>query len=159
LNGLLSGTRICSVDKFGRFGVTLLVTSLVAWCLLRFRGSMSLVLAGSSIVLYGVLTAALLIGFHLVMPVALPLIGAVFVMAGTTAWTHLTAGQRMLLLERDMLRIQQEAVAVREALILRENRTEALEEDLEAANAAIAESAGQQEILAKTAESLRSEIA
>jgi len=47
---------------------------------------------------------------------------------------------------------------VRDALILRENRAEALEEDLEAANAAVAQSAGEQQALAKTVDTLRSQI-
>jgi transcriptional regulator with GAF, ATPase, and Fis domain len=81
------------------------------------------------------------------------------VLLGTTAWTHLTAGQRLVLLERDMLRIQQDTAAVREALVLRENRAEALQEDLEAAKAAAAQAAGQRQDLARTTESLRAELA
>jgi transcriptional regulator with PAS, ATPase and Fis domain len=126
---------------------------------LRFRGSTGLLLAGSAIALYGGLTVAMLPGLHLLLPLAPPLTAALFVLIGSTAWTHLTASQRMLLLERDMLRVQQDAAAVREALILRENRAEALQEDLEAARAAAAHSAGRQEELAGATESLRSQIA
>jgi transcriptional regulator with PAS, ATPase and Fis domain len=158
LNQLLTGNHLCQVRSLGRFGCTVLLASLVAWCLLHFRGSISLLFAGGAIALYGALTIALLDGFHLVLPVALPLIAALLVLAGTTAWTHLTAGQRMVLLERDMLRLQQDAAAVRNALILRENRVEALQEDLETARAIVAQSTAQQEELARSTDSLRSQI-
>lgn len=159
LNSLLTDNRLWQVGPLGRFSLTILLASLVAWCLLSFRGSISLLFAGSAIVGYGVLTVAMLVGLHLVLPVALPLNAAFLVLVGTTAWTHLTSAQRMVLLERDMLLVQQDAAAVREALTLRENRAEALEEDLEAAKAAAIQSASQQEGLARTTESLRAQIA
>lgn len=158
LNTLLTDNRPCQVGPLGRFGVTVLLASLVVWCLLYFRGSTGLLFAGSAITLYIALTGVMLPGLHLVFPIALPLTAALFVLVGATAWTHLTTGQRMVLLERDMLRIRQDAEAVREALILRENRVEALQEDLEAAKAAAAQSVGAQEELARTSESLRSQI-
>ncbi len=159
LNSLLTDDRLCLVGPVGRYGITALLASIVAWCLLRFRGSISLLFAVCAVTIYGALMMTILVGLHLVLPVALPLTAALFVLLGTTAWTHLTAGQRMVLLERDMLRVQQDAAAIREALILRESRAEALQEDLEAAKAAFAQSAGQQEELTRTTESLRSQIA
>ncbi|MEK7870168.1 MAG: sigma 54-interacting transcriptional regulator, partial [Nitrospirota bacterium] len=117
------------------------------------------VFTAGAIALYAASTAAILGGLHLVLPVALPLTAALIVLLGTTAWTHLTAGQRLVLLERDMFRIQQDTAAVREALVLRENRAEALQEDLDAAKAAATQSAGQRQDLARTTESLRAELA
>jgi transcriptional regulator with PAS, ATPase and Fis domain len=64
----------------------------------------------------------------------------------------------MGLLERDMLRVQQETAAVREALVLRENRAEALQEDLDQARAAVAQATGRQEHLTRAAETLRTEL-
>lgn len=159
LNSLLTDNRLCQVGSVGRYVTTVLLGSIVTWCLLQFRGSISLLFAGCAIAIYGALMMTMLVGLHLVLPVALPLTAALFVLLSTTAWTHLTTGQRMVLLERDMLRVQQDAAAVREALILRENRAEALQEDLEAARSAAAQSAGQQEELARTTEALRSQIA
>jgi len=158
LNSLLTENRICAMSRFGRFAITLLIASCMAWGLLRFHGSASLLFAGGVFALYVTLTTALLPGLQLVFPLALPLTAAILVILGTTAWTHLTAGPRMLMLEQDMLRIQQDAAAVREALILRENRAEALEEDLEAAKAAVTQSTAQQEELARSTEALRSQI-
>ena len=159
LNSLLTDNRLCQISAIGRIGLTMVIASLIAWCLLRFRGLVSLLCAAGTIVLYGASTAGMLSGLHLVLPVALPLTAALFVLLGATIWGHFTTTQRMVLLERDMLRIQQDAAAVREALVLRENRAEALQEDLEAAKAVAAQSAGQQQGLARTTASLRAELA
>ena len=159
LNSLLTENHLCQIGPFGRTGITMVVATLIAWCLLRFHGSIGLVFAAGAIALYAASTAAILGGLHLVLPVALPLTAALIVLLGTTAWTHLTAGQRLVLLERDMFRIQQDTAAVREALVLRENRAEALQEDLDAAKAAATQSAGQRQDLARTTESLRAELA
>lgn len=159
LNSLLTDNRICAIGRFGGFGITLLLATWIAWCLLRFHGPVGLLCAGGLMACYVALTAVLLSGIHLVLPVQWPLTAGLLVIIGTTAWTHLSASQRMLLLEQDMLRIHQDAVAVREALILRENRAEALQEDLDTARAAVAQSVGQKEELLKTTESLKSQIA
>ncbi|SPP63463.1 sigma 54-interacting transcriptional regulator [Nitrospira lenta] len=159
LNSLLTDNRLCQTGPLGRAGITMVFAAFIAWCLLRFHGSISLVFAAGVIALYAALTAAVLGGLHLVLPVALPLTAALIVLLGTTAWTHLTAGQRMMLLEQDMLRIQQDTAAVREALVLRESRADALQEDLDAAKAAAAQSAGQRQDLARATESLRAELA
>jgi transcriptional regulator with PAS, ATPase and Fis domain len=64
-----------------------------------------------------------------------------------------------MLIEQDMLHLQQEAIAVREALVLRETRADTLQEDLEVARAAITQSTGQQEELSRSADVLRSQLA
>ena len=159
LNSLLTGNRLCQIDAIGRFVATIVFAALIAWGLLRVHGMMSLLFAAGIIAMYGLITAAMLGGPHLVLPVALPLTAALFVLLGTTAWAHLATNQRMVLLEHDMLHIQQDAAAVREALVLRENRAEALQEDLEAAKAAMAQSTGQQHDLSRATETLRTELA
>lgn len=159
LNNLLTTNRLCAIGPSSRFGLTVLLASLVAWCLLRYPASIGLLSAAGATLLYIALTAATLGTVHLVLPVTLPLTAAVLVSVGTTAWTHLAAGQRLRLLEQDMLRLRQDAAAVREALILRQNRAEALEEDLEAARAAAEQSAGQRETLAGATEALRLQLA
>jgi transcriptional regulator with PAS, ATPase and Fis domain/CHASE2 domain-containing sensor protein len=159
LNSLLTDNRIRPVHSLWRFALPVLLASLVAWCLLRFHGSAGLLAAGGAVTLFGAIAFAALPGLHLVLPVALPLIAALIVILGATAWIHLTTNQRMILLERDMLRVQQDAAAVRDALTLRENRVEALQEDLDAAKAAATQSASQREDQAGTAESFRSQLA
>jgi len=159
LNSLLSHQQVHRPNALGRFMITLLLASLAAWCLLHFRGLTGLLTAVATVTLYLVLLSSALPVMNLVLPAALPLTAALFVVMGTTAWTHLTAGQRLVLLERDMLRIRQDEAAVREALTRHESRSEALQEDLDAARAAAAKSVGKQEELSQATESLRAELA
>ncbi len=159
LNALLNREQIRAFDWLGTFAITVLLASLVAWSLLQHRGAIGLLLAGAIVVLYGALSGITLSMMSFVTPVALPLTASLFVFLGTTAWANLTASERLILLERHMIRVQQESAAVREALLLREDRAEALQEDLEAARTTIAHSAGQQEELARTTELLRLQIA
>ena len=159
LNMLLTDNRLWQVGTTSRLLMTLLIAGLVAWLMLQFRGTISLFLVGTAIVIYGALILLALVAAHLVLPLALPLTAAALVLVGKTVWSHLTAHQRLMLLEQDMLRLQQEAAAVREALVLRETRAETLQEDLAVARAAIAQSTGQQEILSRTADALRAELA
>ncbi|NOT96292.1 MAG: sigma 54-interacting transcriptional regulator, partial [Nitrospira sp.] len=156
---LLTDNRVCQLGPLNSGLVTLLLASLVAWFLLHTGGSRSFLFAGALVLCYGGLVIAALALAHLVLPLALPLSAVALVFVGATDWTHLTAGQRMVLLERDMLRVQQEAVAVREALVLRENRAEALQEDLDQARAAVAQSTGLQQDLSRSADTLRTELA
>jgi transcriptional regulator with PAS, ATPase and Fis domain len=159
LNMLLTDNRVCRLGPLNSGLVTLLLASLVTWFLLHTGGSRSFLFAGAVVLVYGCLVVSALAFAHLVLPMALPLSALALVFVGATIWTHLTAGQRMVLLERDMLRIQQEAVAVREALVLRENRAEALQEDLDQARAAVAQSTGLQQDLSRSTETLRAELA
>ena len=158
LNMLLTDNRVCQLGMMSSNLITLLLAGLIAWCLLRARGSQALAVAGTIVIVYGCLLVAALTFAHLVLPLALPLSAAALVFIGTTFWSHLTASHRMGLLESDMLRVQQEAAAVRDALVLRENRAEALQEDLDQARASVAQSTGRQEDLSRTAETLRTEL-
>ncbi len=159
LNSLLTDQQIGLMDQWLRLGLTLLLASCIAWVLLRFDGSASLLLCGGILLLYIASAVTLLWTTRLILPIPLPLTAAILVIVATIAWSHVTARQRLLLLEKDMLRIQQDAAALREALVLRENRAEALQEDLETAKAAVVQSIGQQEALARSTASLRSQIA
>ena len=159
LNMLLTGNRFSQLGAASRSLITLLVAGVVAWLLLRFRGTISLLLAGKAIAAYGIVMFLALVVANLVLPLAMPLTAALLVLVGTTVWSHLTAHQRLMLLEQDMLRLQQEAVAVREALVLRETRADTLQEDLAVARTAITQSTGQQEELSQSADALRSQLA
>ncbi|MDX2252602.1 MAG: sigma 54-interacting transcriptional regulator [Nitrospira sp.] len=158
LNSLLTGQHMVQLGTLGRTLVTLALATLIAWGLLRFRGAFSVIVTALAVAIYLVLAFAILAGGHLVLPVALPMATSIFVLLGTTVWTHLTTGQRLLLLEQDMLRLQQDSAAVRETLAIRDNRAEALQEELEAAKEAEARSTGLQQALSCTAETLRTEL-
>jgi CHASE2 domain-containing sensor protein len=159
LNMLLTDNQFWQLGAAGRSVMTMFLAGLVAWLLLRFRGTISLLFAGMAIAMYGVCLFLALAMAQVVLPLALPLTAALLVLVGTTIWSHLTAHQRLRLLEQDMFRLQQEAAAVREALVLRETRADTLQEDLAVARAAIAHSAGQQEDGIRSADLLRSQLA
>ena len=159
LNMLLTDNHLYQLGVTSRSLLPLLVAWLVAWILLRFRGTISLLLAGKAVASYGVIMFLALTMAHLVLPLAMPFTAALLVLVGTTIWSHLTAHQRLVLLEQDMLHLQQEAIAVREALVLRETRADTLQEDLDVARAAITQSTGQQEELSRSADVLRSQLA
>jgi transcriptional regulator with PAS, ATPase and Fis domain/CHASE2 domain-containing sensor protein len=158
LNSLLTEQQIRLTGRWAAFGLTFLLASAIGWGLLRFQGSRGLLFAAGMVLLYMAATTVMLWSLHLLLPLPLPLAAAGFVIVAAVAWTHLTAGPRMILLEQDMLRMQQDAAAIREALTLRESRAEALEEDLEAAKAAMAQSTAQQEQLARNTALLQEEI-
>ncbi|HJY82646.1 MAG TPA: sigma 54-interacting transcriptional regulator, partial [Candidatus Binatia bacterium] len=158
LNMLLTDNRVCRLSATSTYAAALFLAGLVAWTMLHSRELHGLLLAGAVLLGFGSFMVAALILAHLLVPLALPLTAAAIVLVGTTVWGHLTASQQMRLLERDMLRLQQEAAAVREALVLRETRAETLQEDLEQARVTIAHSAGQHENLSQTAELLRTEL-
>lgn len=158
LNMLLTGNRLRRLGTAGGALVTLLLAGLVTRCLLSSQGTTGLLLAGSTVALYGALLVGALTVGHLVLPIVLPMTAALFVLVGTAVWNQSTAHQRLMLLEQDMLRVQQEAAAVRDALVLRETRAETLREDLAAARTAVARSADQQEKLARAADALRAEL-
>ncbi|MBU6482607.1 MAG: sigma 54-interacting transcriptional regulator [Nitrospirae bacterium] len=158
LNMLLTDNRLCRLGAASRSLMTLLEAWLVAWLLLQFRATISLLFSGTAIAVYGACILLSLVTAHLVLPLALPLTAALLVLVGTTIWSHLTSHQRLMLLEQDMIRLQQEAAAVRETLVLRETRAETLQEDLAVARAAVAQSTGQQEELSRSADVLRSQL-
>lgn len=159
LNMLLIDNRFWQPGTAGRSVTTLFVAWLVAWLLLHFRGTKGLLFAGKVIATYGVLVLLSLAVAHVVLPLALPLTAALAVLVGTIIWSHLTAHQRLMLLEQEMLHLQQEAAAVREALVLRETRADTLQEDLAIARAAMTQSTGQQQELTRSADVLRSQLA
>lgn len=159
LNALLTHEPIVSLGRVARLVITTVLGSAVAWSLLRFRRTNGFLLATGIVAFYGALTAASLSLASLIVPVALPLAASLLAFMGATALVNLTASRRLMLLECDMIQLQKESTAVREALILREDRAEALQEDLAAANAAIAHSAGQREELTAAMDALRLQIA
>jgi transcriptional regulator with GAF, ATPase, and Fis domain len=88
----------------------------------------------------------------------MPLGALTLATAGATVSLHLTASYRMRLMEGAMLRVQQELVAVREALVCQESNTEGLEEDLEEARAAAARPTGKEQELLQAADILREQL-
>ncbi len=159
LNMLLSDARLSALGTASRMLIPLIVTGLIAWVMIQGRGMTGWVIAAAAVLAYGGLVLGALALAHIVLPLALPLSGGLLVMLAASAWNQLTSHQRLRLMEQDMRRLQQEAAAVREALVLRETRAETLKEDLAVARAAIEQSSGEHETLAHTADQLRSHLA
>ena len=159
LNSLLTGNSVHHVGSIEKALITVAFATLIAISIFRFHGTFRMVLATLAVGLYLIVPLAALSELQLMLPVTLPMTASIFVLLGTAAWTHVTAGQRMRVLERHILRFQQDSAAVREALILRENRAEALQEDLDAAKEAAARSSTLQQNLLRTTEALRAELA
>ena len=159
LNGLLTGDSLHSVGSIEKALFTVAFATLIAICIFRFHGTLRIVLATLAVALYLIVPLVALSELQLMLPVTLPMTASIFVLLGAAAWTYVTADQRMRILERNILRFQQDSAAVREALILRENRAEALQEDLDAAKEAAARSSTLQQDLLRTTEVLRAELA
>ena len=158
LNMLLTQNQLTPAGPAAGAVCTLLLAGSAGWMLLQYPVLLGLLLAAGSIAVYTAVNLLALVA-GLVMPVALPVTATMLTIIGATTWNQLTAHHRLVLAERQMLRIQQDASAVREALVLQETRTETLQEDLAAAHAAVTRSAGQHEDLRYTAENLRTQLA
>lgn len=159
LHTLLSRSWIRQVSSGWQIILSCLLAISVAWLLLSFKGWPGLA-GGFGIVLgYGVLASFALVAGGWVLPLVIPISAMAAVFGSTTLWEHLLASRKVLVLEEDMFQVQQELLAVREALICRENALDALEEDLEAARETVVQSTGREAELAKTAEELRARIA
>ena len=75
-----------------------------------------------------------------------------------TFWSRGSRLEKSPSLNRTCCRIQEEMVAVREALVCRENAVDALEEDLESARLSASSSVGRQQELIETTDALRTQI-
>ena len=137
----------------------IIIGGLASWLLLAGGGW----LAVAGVIILGLgyvaLAAVALWTGILVLPLLTPLATLAAAAGGTSLWTHLTASHRIGVLETKMHKIQQELAIVREDLVRRESVVESLEEDVEAARAAVARSTGKEQELARLADSLKLQLA
>src|SRR5207249_9405256 len=112
------------------------LAALAAWLLLAVKGWKGVV--GVLVLIFGHvgMTLAALSLCSLVLPVFVPLCAITLASGGAILWMHLASGPRIQSLEEQIVRVQQELVAAREAMIRRESNVEGLEEDLEVARVA-----------------------
>ena len=132
--------------------VTLVLAEVAAWIALGLRSwqAPAAVLALAAAYALAFVVAPSMTG--LVLPALAPL-GAILLAGGAAAlWQPLGAGHRLQ-------RVEAELAGIREALVRRESTVEALEEDLEAARAAVARSTGAERDLLQTAEALKARLA
>jgi len=128
------------------------LAELTAWIALGLRGwaAPAAVLGAALVYAVAFVVAPAMTGF--VLPALAPL-GAILLAGGVAAiWQQLDAAGRLHRAETELVRI-------RETLVRRESAVEALEEDLEAARAAVARSTGTERDLLQAAEALKAGLA
>ena len=113
--------------------ITWLLAGVVAWLLLQWPDWRGLAGAVVVLTLYGVVVWVALAGGKLVLPLLMPTAGLVVAGLASVLWNHLDASRRVRRLEHNVVRVQAELTAVREALVYQESIVEQLEEDLDAA--------------------------
>jgi hypothetical protein len=140
LDRILTGTWLRETP----FGWALLgcalLSALGAWLWLALRWWTAAIATVILAVAYVVSAASSAFSVGLLLPLAMPLVAVAVSSAGALLWTQLGSAYRVRHLEG-------EVTAIREGLVRQESAVEALEEDLEAARAAVARSTGGEEAL------------
>ena len=130
----------------------LLVAIVVAWMFLALRwwqatAALLVVAAGYEVALWQWAQRA-----GLVLPVFVPAVAAALAATVALTWKHAVAVRRLRRVEGDVH-------SIRQALVRQESAVESLEEDLEAARAAVARSTGTERELLGAVETLRTQLA
>jgi DNA-binding NtrC family response regulator/CHASE2 domain-containing sensor protein len=158
LHTLLAQDWIRELSPLQRAVVTFALSLSLAWMVLRLADWKGLLLGLTGIFLYLASAWVLLSGAHRVLPFVVPVTATVVVLGTTGLLGQIMATRRVALLERDMLQLQQDLVAVREALIYRETAVETLEEDLESARASISHASSREAATTELAGDLQQKI-
>ena len=158
LDTLLSRRWTYELSPVPKLIVGMTVCFLAAWFLFAIKGGKGSFLTAGVISAYIALVLVALPGIGWLLPLTIPLTACALVSLSATVLEHRLSARKITLLERDMLRIQEEMVAVREALVCRENAVDALEEDLESTRLSASSSAGRQQELIRTTDALRTQI-
>jgi DNA-binding NtrC family response regulator/CHASE2 domain-containing sensor protein len=151
LNAVTTGAWLRQIDPAWTLPGALVLSALAAWLGLAARTSTALAGSATVVLGYGVALALAPALAALVLPVVTPLLAMLGSAAGAHVWARLGASRRLRSLEG-------EVGGIREALMRQESTVEALEEDLDAARAAMARSAGAERELLQAAEALRGQL-
>ena len=150
--GLIAGSRHRELPPVVTAAVTLALAALAAWLVMCARWwlvPVGVVALGAA---YGVALVLALVNAGLVLPLVLPFGSLMLASLGALVTRHLASAARARRLDADNAR-------ARETLIRHESAVEALEEDLEAARAAVARSTGAERDLGRAADALREQLA
>ena len=158
LRTLLAQDWIRDFPPWQRLIVTFVLSLWLAWMVLRWPDWRGLLLGVSGLLCYLTAVFGLLSWGHWVLPFVIPLSATAIVLVTTGLLGQIMAARRIALLEQDMLRIQQDLVAVREALVYRETAVETLEEDLESARARMSDAASKEAASSQLAIDLQRKI-
>jgi DNA-binding NtrC family response regulator/CHASE2 domain-containing sensor protein len=159
LNTLMSDRWIRELPPFLQFSIAMLLCLTMSWSLLTRKASQGLALAIGGLAVYGIFVLALLVFTQWIFPLTIPVTAGAFLLVTATLLEQLLSARRIALVETNMLRIQQELVSVREALVCRENAVDALEEDLVTARLTATSSASREQELLQAADELRLNVA
>ena len=152
LNAVLAGPTVRDVPRSWTLGVTLVIATVGAWLWLRLRWWQALAGSIALVALHGTSVGLGMSRATLVLPVGLPIVALVSSSAAALVWNHFASARRFHALEGENARVY-------DALVQHESAVEALEEDLEAARAAVARSTGTERDLVRAAEALRTQLA
>jgi len=150
--GLLAGSRLREAPAAATAGIALLMAALAAWLLFTVRWWIGLV---GVVLLAGAYVAALplaLATIGLALPLVTPLGALALAALGGLIAGHRASGARIR-------RLEDENARVRDTLVRQESAVESLEEDLDAARAAVERSSGAERDLGRTADRLREQLA
>ena len=159
LNTILSQAWTYQSPPLAVLAITVGLSWAGAWLLLSVRPSVGPAVAGAAGLAYLIAVAAALWIGHAVLPVVLPVSALVLAGGGAVLWTRAAAGREIAALHDRMSGIQRELAGARDQLVARESLVEGLEEDMEAARAAVTRSAGERVELTRAAEALRCQLA
>jgi len=150
-NALVTGTVLRAIPPVWTWAAVLALAVGVAWLWLARRWWVALgITAGLALGVAGLVAALLRLGT--VSPLTAPIGAMVVASLGAVAWRQLGERRRL----RDL---EGQVRSMREALVRRESAVEILEEDLDAARAAVERSTGAERELVRAAEALRTQLA
>ncbi|MFO0773679.1 MAG: sigma 54-interacting transcriptional regulator [Nitrospiraceae bacterium] len=136
LNHLLSPrTRLSIAPMSLAILLAWMVAAATAWSLVRTGRLPAVVTVGALLIALGLITSLCLAFAHVVIPIALPLTTMIFASVGAIGWRQVMVEARKAELEDQVRRVQDDLVALRDAVHYQESTVERLEEDLEAARA------------------------
>jgi hypothetical protein len=159
LDTILTGRWIHDSSSFLQFIIAVLLCLMLAWLVANGPALKGAVFALGAVIAYMALVIIALTAAQWILPLTIPVTAAAFVILSGILLEHAVSSRRVALMEKDMFRIHQELVSVREALVCRENAVDALEEDLESARLSATSSADRQQALLRTTEELRLQMA
>jgi DNA-binding NtrC family response regulator len=151
LNAMQTGAWLRWAPPGWRWPIAFGLAALAAWLALSPRGSVAVIGLGGVVACYGAALTLTPWLAGIVLPVVTPLVAVVAAGAGALGWSQVGATRRLRGLES-------EVGDIRDALARQESTVEALEEDLEAARAAVARSTGAERDLLQAAEALRGQL-
>ncbi|MCE3224086.1 MAG: putative transrane signal transduction receptor and sigma-54 dependent response regulator [Nitrospira sp.] len=158
LHTLISQDWIRNLSPWQRLTVTFALCLCLAWMVLRWPDWRGLLLGVTGLLLYLASAWVLLSSAQWVLPFIIPVTATLIVLVASSLLGHIIAARRVALVERDMLQLQQDLVAVREALVYRETAVETLEEDLESARAGMSHSASKEAASTQLARDLQQKM-